>query len=64
MAVSKKQQACVTKYTREHYDKILVTVYKGERDKIKRAAAAVNQSVNEYIRQAVADRMSAADANK
>lgn len=50
---SKKQQACVTRYVSNHYDKITVTVPKGERDRYKALAARLGISVNQLFVQAV-----------
>lgn len=50
---SKKQQACVTRYVSAHYDKITVTVPKGERDRYKALAAKLGVSVNQLFVQAV-----------
>ena len=55
--VSKAQQKAVNKYVKNNYDKILVTVPKGDREKIKAAADAVGESVNSYIKKAVELRM-------
>ncbi len=50
---SKKQQACVTRYVSSHYDKITVTVPKGDRDRYKALAARLGVSVNQLFIQAV-----------
>lgn len=50
---SKKQQACVTRYVSNHYDKITVTVPKGERDRYKALAVHLGLSVNQLFIQAV-----------
>lgn len=50
---SKKQQACVTRYVSAHYDKITVTVPKGERNRYKALAARLGVSVNQLFVQAV-----------
>lgn len=50
---SKKQQACVTRYVSNHYDKITITVPKGERDRYKELAARLGVSVNQLFVQAV-----------
>lgn len=55
--VSKAQQKAVNKYVKNNYDKILVTVPKGDREKIKAAADAAGESVNAYIKKAVELRM-------
>lgn len=39
------------------YDHIHLTVQKGGRDKIKAAADAADESVNGYIKRAIAERM-------
>ncbi len=53
MTVSKSQQKAVNKYVKENYDRITVTLPKGEKEKIKAAAAAANESVNGYIKTAI-----------
>ena len=53
MAVSKKQQACVNKYMRDHYDRINYVVEQGKREILKAAAARRGVSVNAYINAAV-----------
>ncbi len=50
---SKKQQACVTRYVSSHYDKITVTVPKGDRDRYKALAARLGISVNQLFIQSV-----------
>ena len=55
--VSRAQQKAVNKYVKNNYDKILVTVPKGDREKIKAAADAAGESVNAYIKKAVELRM-------
>lgn len=55
--VSKAQQKAVHKYVKNNYDRMELTVPKGGREKIKAAAAAVGESVNQYIQKAVELRM-------
>lgn len=55
--ISKAQQNCVQRYVAKHYDHIVLTVPKGERDKIKAAASRAGLSANKYILGAVSDRM-------
>lgn len=50
---SKKQQACVTRYVASHYDKITITVPKGDRDRYKALAARLGLSVNQLFVQSV-----------
>lgn len=57
MPVSKAQQKAVNKYMAANYDRINLTVAKGQRDTIKVAAAAVGESVNAYINTAITLRM-------
>lgn len=58
LAVSKKQQACVSKYVKEHYDRISVTVPQGKRDAIKAHAAQKDGgSVNAFINRAIDETM-------
>lgn len=59
MPASKAQQKAVNKYMKENYDRINLTVPKGDKEKITIAAAAAGQSVNAYINKAVQDRMEA-----
>lgn len=53
MSVSEAQKKAVTKYTRENYDKILVTIPKGEREKIKAVAETAGMSMNAFIVDAI-----------
>ena len=45
------------KFINEMYDRINLTVPKGEKAIIKEKAAAAGESVNEYINQAIKQRM-------
>ncbi len=49
MPVSKAQQASVNKYVKANYDRINVTMPKGQKDIIKAHAEAQGESVNQYI---------------
>ena len=53
MTISKKQQASVNKYVKEHYDAIRLTVPKGKREVIKAAAKAEGMSTNAFINKAI-----------
>ena len=57
MAVSKKQQACVNRYTKNNYDRINTTVPKGKREEIKAHAYARGESVNGFINRAIREAM-------
>ena len=54
---SPAQQRAVHKYVKANYERLELSVPKGEKDKIKEAAQAAGQSVNNYIYQAVCRRM-------
>ena len=58
MTVSKAQQKAVTKYVKTNYDRINVTLPKGQKEVIKEAAAAAGETVNGYIKKAIDDRLS------
>ena len=47
--VSKNQQGCVNRYIAAAYDRINLTVPKGQRDVIKAHAESLGESVNGYI---------------
>lgn len=57
MPVSKSQQKAVHKYVKANYDRLELTVPKGRKDDIKSAAAAAGESMNQYIINAVDQRM-------
>lgn len=58
MAVSKKQQDCVTRYVKSHYDRISVTVPQGKRDLIRTHAEGKGESVNAFINRAIDETIS------
>lgn len=57
MPASKAQQRAVAKYVKANYDQIQLRTPKGGRDNIKSAADQAGESVNEYILQAIAERI-------
>ena len=57
MPVSKKQQASVHKYVRDHYDRISITVQKGKKEKIRDHAESQGVSVNSFINRAIDETM-------
>jgi len=57
MAVSKAQQKAVNKYMAANYDRINLTVAKGQRDMIKAHAATCGESVNGFIGRAIFEAM-------
>lgn len=57
MAVSKAQQKAVNKYMAENYDRINLTVPKGQRETIRAHAAAQGESVNGFLLRAIKQTM-------
>lgn len=57
MPASKAQQRAVNKYMKANYDRINLTMPKGQKDVIQSHAASVGQSVNAFINQAISERM-------
>lgn len=57
--VSKAQQRAVHKYVRNNYDRLDLIVPKGKKAEIQAAAAAVGESVNQYVQTAIDRRMEA-----
>ena len=58
VAISKKQQACVNRYMTNHYDRINLTVPKGEKEKIKAHADQHDGgSVNGFIQRSIRETM-------
>ncbi len=57
MAVSKAQQKAVNKYMATNYDRINLTVAKGQRDTIKAHASTRGKSVNGFIGRAILETM-------
>ena len=57
MSVSKAQQRAVNKYVANNYDRVLVTMPKGQKDFIKTHAEAMGESVNAFIGRAIAEAM-------
>ena len=55
--VSKKQQACVNRYIVKAYDRISLTVPKGEKEIFDAYAQKHNESLNSFIRRAVREAM-------
>ena len=53
MTVSKKQQASVNKYVKANYDRINVTMPKGQIDVLKEHAESMGESVNAFINRAI-----------
>ena len=57
MPTTKAQQKAVNKYMAANYDRVNLTMPKGEKAEIQAAAAAAGESTNYYILGAVRARM-------
>ena len=57
MAVSKAQQKATNKYITNNYDRINLTVPKGQKEAIQVHAAAQGESVNAFIGRAIKQTM-------
>ena len=57
MPVSKAQQKAVNKYMAAKYDRINLTIPKGQRDIIKAHADSQGESVNAFISRAIVETM-------
>lgn len=53
MATSKAQQKAVNKYMAANYDRINLTVPKGQKETIKAHAESKGESVNSFINRAI-----------
>ena len=57
MAVSKSQQKAVHKYVKANYDRMELTVPKGQKDTIKAHAATLGESVNGFVSRVIMEAM-------
>ncbi len=57
MATTKAAQRAVNKYMKENYDRINLTVEKGQKEVIKAHAEAHGMSVKGFINEAIAEKM-------
>jgi uncharacterized protein (DUF1778 family) len=55
--VTPKQQACVNRYISKAYDRINLTVPKGQKALIQEHAASQEESVNGFIQRAIKETM-------
>lgn len=55
--VTPKQQACVNRYIAKAYDRINLTVPKGQKAVIQEHAATQEESVNGFIQRAIKETM-------
>ena len=54
---TKAQQKAVQKYVQNNYDRIVLTMPKGKKDKIKEYAESKGESVNGYINRLIDEDM-------
>ena len=59
MPTTKAQQKAVNKYMSANYDRVNLTMRKGEKAEIQAAAAAAGESTNAYILDAIRARLAA-----
>lgn len=64
MATTKAQQRAVNKYVKANYDRIEVKAPKGTKELLTAAAAEQGESLNQYIKTAVAARYEAETGEK
>ncbi|MFR3178977.1 MULTISPECIES: ribbon-helix-helix domain-containing protein [Eubacteriales] len=57
MPVSKAQQKATNKYISKAYDRVNLTLPKGQKDEIQAHAAAQGESVNAFINRAISEAM-------
>ena len=57
MAVSKAQQKAVHKYVKANYDRLELTLPKGQKEEVKSFAAAQGESVNAFIARLIEEAM-------
>lgn len=64
MAVTKAQQKATNKYIAGNYDRVNLTLPKGQKDIIKAHAEARGESVNAFIGRAIDNQMERDNANE
>lgn len=64
MAVSKAQQRATNKYISKAYDRVNLTMPKGQKDAIQAHAEARGESVNAFINRAITETMERDAAEK
>lgn len=64
MPVSKAQQKAVNKYVKEKYDRVLLTMPKGQKEELQAHAAAHGESVNGFIGRAIKETIARDGAEK
>ena len=64
MPVPKANQRAVNKYVKNNYDRINVTMPKGQKEVIQATAVAAGESANSYINTAIIQRMDRGSATQ
>ena len=57
MATTKAQQKAVNKYIKGNYDRLNITIPKGQKQTVEAAANAAGESINQYTQRALLGRM-------
>ncbi|MGN0455138.1 MAG: hypothetical protein ACI4G1_08220 [Ruminococcus sp.] len=57
MPVSQAQKRATAKYEQQNYDKVLLRLEKGKKDKIKSHAESKGESVNGFVKRAIDETM-------
>ncbi len=57
MAVSRAQIKATTRYESNNYDKVLLRLPKGQREKIKNHAESTGESINSFVNRAINETM-------
>lgn len=57
MPTTKAQQRAVNKYMKDNYDRVNLTLPKGQKDRIKAHAENRGESVNAFINRAISETM-------
>lgn len=63
MALSEARKRATYKYISKAYDRIVLNLARGERDRIKTAASEAGESVNAYIKRAISAQMQREEKN-
>lgn len=64
MPVSQAQKKATAKYEQQKYDKVLLRLEKGKKDKIKSHAESNGESINGFVKRAIDETMERDKENK
>lgn len=62
MAISKSQQKSVHKYVKANYDRLELTLPKGQKEAVREYASSKGESVNGFIQRAIKETMERDDS--